>query len=41
VRNDQLGVGIAAHSVDCAGRASSDGISVAAGMLGSYGDGAI
>ena len=41
MRNDQLGVGIAAHSVDCAGRASSDGISVAAGMLGGDGNGTI
>jgi hypothetical protein len=40
-RNNELGVGVTAHAIDSTGGASSDGISVAAGMLGSYGDGAI
>lgn len=39
--NDQLGVGVTAHPVDSAGGASSDGIGVAARMLGRDGDRAI
>jgi len=39
--NDQLGVGVAAHPVDSAGGASSDGIGVAARTLGRDGDRAI
>src|SRR6516162_11516253 len=40
-RDDELGVGIAAHSVDGAGSASANGVGVAAGMLGDHGDGSI
>ncbi len=36
-----MGVGVAAHAVDGAGRASSDGVAVATGMLGRDGNGAI
>jgi hypothetical protein len=39
--NDELSVGVAAHAVDGAGGASSDGIGIAAGMLGGDGDGTI
>lgn len=39
--DDELRVGIAAHAVDCACGASTDGVSVAAGMLGGNGDGTI
>ena len=40
-RDDELGVGIAAHAVDGAGSASANGAGVAAGMLGDHGDGSI
>ena len=40
-RNDQLGVGVATHPVDSAGRASPDRVRVATGMLGGDGNGAI
>lgn len=39
--NDQLGVGVAAHPVDSAGGASTDGVGVAARMLSGDGDRAI
>jgi hypothetical protein len=39
--NDELGVSIAAHAVNGAGGASSNCVSVAAGMLSGDGDGAI
>jgi hypothetical protein len=37
--NNQLGVCVAAHAVDRAGRASADGVSVATRMLGGDGNG--
>jgi hypothetical protein len=40
-RNNQLGVGVAAHTVDSTGGASSDGIGVTAWMFGGDGNGAI
>jgi len=40
-RNNQLGVGVAAHTVDSTRGASSDRIGVAAWMLGGHGNGAI
>ena len=40
-RNNQLGVGVAAHTVDRTRGASSDRIGVAAWMLGGHGNGAI
>ena len=36
-----MSVGVAAHAVDGAGRASADGVGVATGMLGRDGNGAI
>jgi hypothetical protein len=39
--NNQLGVSVAAHAVDRAGRASADGVGVATRMLGGDGNGAI
>lgn len=39
--DDELRVGVAAHAVDSPGSASANGIGVAAGMLGSNGDGSI
>jgi hypothetical protein len=40
-RNDELGVGVATHAVNGAGRASAHGIRVATWMLGDDGDGSI
>jgi hypothetical protein len=40
-RNNELGDRVAAHAIDCAGDASSDGVGVAAGMLSGHCDGAI
>jgi len=40
-RNNQLGVGVAAHTVDSTRGASSDRIGVAAWMFGGHGNGAI
>ena len=40
-RDDELGVGIATHTVNGAGRASAHGIRVATWMLGGDGDGTI
>jgi hypothetical protein len=39
--NDELSISIAAHAIDRAGGASSDGVGVTAGMLCRDGDGAI
>lgn len=39
--NDELSVSVAAHAIDSAGGASSDGICVASGMLCGDRDGAI
>ena len=39
--NDELSVSVAAHAIDSARGTSSHGVGVAAGMLCSYGDGAI
>jgi len=39
--NDQLGVGVAAHPIDSAGGAGSDGVGIAASMLGRDGNGPI